>query len=677
MNTDIRDERKSMRKRSLGTISFALAAIMTMTACGGQTTAPGPDSSISGTTEASVSDETSQESGETGSEAASEETSQAAENTDSGKAPSEAASEAATEKVFLKEEYSSQFVCIADLDGHVYGEYPIDDIRDIFNKSGSSFAPQDFLLEKDGILYYSCSEKDDSQTAKEAVFAVDPANGSVAEVVSFESNCYLDTFDYYKDAFRMSLLEGDYGTERNYRPLVIVKPDDSMTYVVEEDDSLSDFYKTISTYDEHVNRNENRRECYERVLDELGCVLREDDDVLYKVLADGSATELKGLPDNMSYTSAYDSDHLFFSCHDDNYNIEGIYSYDLSSGTCQKLSIAPYYDYFKSYQDGILYYSQETEKEYGISTTEIRCLDIKSGEDKSVIERTKVPGALSRLPLSEVIIKGDKIFFQDFQDSKFSWFMADIDDAEKTAQSTGIMISEIDTFDYGTVEYFSNTDDCPFCGTTLIKLYGEYFVLNPKFSEHADKINSVLRSDMEGRTSISENEHENQSADTCEEHLANPMQWCNTEDYSVTDVGIIDNRYLTVSIDGYWYGGGAHGYPSRDQYLFDLKTGDQLTLKDFYQDTEDEFKIIIAGKVKEDYEKYVTGEKDGYSPYFADTSDGAYEQAYSYVNFDNLYFYEDGIVYYFYPYDLGSYADGFIEIPVSYEELLGRKTLAE
>ena len=579
--------------------------------------------------------------------------------------------------VWLKEQYSSDLVCIADMSGKVLGEYTIESIGDIVKKSFDSFVPETFLFEKDGILYYNCNEKDDGQNTKaKAIFAVDPEAGSASKVIDYAYEDYLDTFDYYKDAFRMAILEGKYGEKRNYRVLKVTKDPDKLVYNVEEDDNLKSLYDMFSEYNLHVDRNENRMECYERIIDELGFVIREKDDRYYRITADGMAEEIRGLPDNMSYVSAYDSNYMFFPCYDDNYNIEGIYVYSGMEERARRLNINSEYDYFISYADGRLYYCDREEEEYGIDTAELRYMDISGGTNGSVLKRTKIPGTRLLEPLDDVIIKENKVFFRDFADGKVSWFMADIDDAKKTLKNLGIETAAIDTFDYGEVTYVSATENCPFCGTELTKVYAEIFVLDNGYSKKADKINASIKDMMDEKTALIGKGLENMTDAECSEHKLYPRQYCETDDYTVDRVRIIDGRFLTVEMSGYWYGGGAHGYPSREEYLFDLTTGEKMTMKDFFHGTEDDFKKLIALKVKEDYESYDV-ESGNYRPYFAGSAEDAYEQAYSYVNFEDLLFEDTGICYYFYPYNLASYADGFIEVNVSYEELLGRKTLEE
>ena len=148
-----------------------------------------------------------------------------------------------------------------------------------------------------------------------------------------------------------------------------------------------------------------------------------------------------------------------------------------------------------------------------------------------------------------------------------------------------------------------------------------------------------------------------------------------TDSYTVSGVNIINDRYLTVDYNGYWYGGGAHGMPTMYEYIFDLQTGEELTFRDFYKGTEEEFKTKVAEKVREDYNSKLT--TDDYNGYFAATDQEAYDTAYEYASIDsgNVSFMEDKVLVYFYPYDLGSYADGFKFYEFTYQELFGTDTM--
>ena len=109
--------------------------------------------------------------------------------------------------------------------------------------------------------------------------------------------------------------------------------------------------------------------------------------------------------------------------------------------------------------------------------------------------------------------------------------------------------------------------------------------------------------------------------------------------------------------------------------IVNFSTGEELTFADFYSGTEEDFKNLVATKVKEDFENQSA---EGQTPYyFAETAEDIYNTAYDYVSLDNanILFDEDKVTYYFYPYDLASYADGFQYYDFTYEEILGTSTL--
>jgi hypothetical protein len=159
--------------------------------------------------------------------------------------------------------------------------------------------------------------------------------------------------------------------------------------------------------------------------------------------------------------------------------------------------------------------------------------------------------------------------------------------------------------------------------------------------------------------------------DECEYHQEDPDMYCETDSYTVDNVTIINNQFLIVDSDSYWYGGGAHGMPGRGERIFDLTTGTEYTFADFYKGTEEELKTLVAEKVMADYE-------NNPDRFFAASPEEAYQQAYDSVSIEyaNIQFTEDKVYFYFYPYDLGSYAEGFMDFEFTYQEMFGTSTLS-
>lgn len=237
---------------------------------------------------------------------------------------------------------------------------------------------------------------------------------------------------------------------------------------------------------------------------------------------------------------------------------------------------------------------------------------------------------------------------------------------------------------YGVVLSAEKEYACPFCGTVLETQVCETFQLDPKYSEHALKINEELRGKMsedlkyEG---ISGGQSEEDAYDgiapslpaddsECDYHKEEVSGNPGSESTFVDKVNIIDNRYLLIDHSNNYYSGGAHGMSSADQIIYDLSTGESLKAQNFTKCTEEELKALVAEKVKEEYAKRP-------DDFFAKSADEAYKDAYDIISFDssNIFFYDDKVTYRFNPYDIGPYGATFVDIDFSYKDFSGTDTL--
>ncbi len=117
-----------------------------------------------------------------------------------------------------------------------------------------------------------------------------------------------------------------------------------------------------------------------------------------------------------------------------------------------------------------------------------------------------------------------------------------------------------------------------------------------------------------------------------------------------------DGTYLSFVQQSYDYSGGAHGMPYWNGYVFNVQTGAKLGLVDIVSDDE----IQIKGLVTQYFTEMYNENPDMYW-------DGAVDTVFEYTTLDSqFYLTEEGIVFYFGPYDLAPYAAGFQEIVVPY-----------
>lgn len=115
---------------------------------------------------------------------------------------------------------------------------------------------------------------------------------------------------------------------------------------------------------------------------------------------------------------------------------------------------------------------------------------------------------------------------------------------------------------------------------------------------------------------------------------------------------------LCIILEGYSYTGGAHGYPIRAVYTFDLSTGELLNLNDLMAIDENEFWPVVISQLQ-----LIMDEDPG--AYWGDAQSLIGDRGDDYTTID-YYLTEEGICIFFYPYDLSSYAMGFVEVVVPY-----------
>lgn len=122
----------------------------------------------------------------------------------------------------------------------------------------------------------------------------------------------------------------------------------------------------------------------------------------------------------------------------------------------------------------------------------------------------------------------------------------------------------------------------------------------------------------------------------------------------------VDNDRISILLEGYEYTGGAHGMPFREALIYDLGSGERLYAEDLFDVSEEEFAALF----NEAYEKLINASPD---TYWVDAMDYVKEEA----NFSNQAFYltDEGVTFYFDPYILAAYAEGYIEVTIPYEKL--------
>lgn len=169
-------------------------------------------------------------------------------------------------------------------------------------------------------------------------------------------------------------------------------------------------------------------------------------------------------------------------------------------------------------------------------------------------------------------------------------------------------------------------------------------------------------------------EYQNTNIAMAKKNAAELEQWIIEGDFNAMSYSIssdfsgfsyYDSRYISFIQEEYEYLGGAHGMPYWAGFTFDLQTGERLLLSDITGISQEELKEVVSRYFAE-----MISQKP--ENFWEDAVDVVYET----TNFESdFYLTEQGIVFYYGPYDLACYAAGFQKVTIPYYEFNMQITL--
>ncbi|SDA47685.1 hypothetical protein SAMN02910368_00709 [Lachnospiraceae bacterium G11] len=530
--------------------------------------------------------------------------------------------------------------------------------------------------EGDGFLFFSDTVPgEDSDQYEHSVFAVKEDDLKIYPIAKIPNEHYVISTDYYEGALFVDFSFG-YGENNEYLGVGEKKfvYDENTDVFTEKDSEYNGVFESAKVMGVRLNGTTRvmgySQDSFTRTMHECGFILGSTDNGYAMVDDRGAVTPLVNFEEG--YINMYSKGHMFFINSSYDTGVAEAFIYDVDGKALNQIS-----DDWSLIQSigrngNDYYYYTQDEESYGIKINHVFKYNAESGLTTALYEAKSIPGVSIQPGVEDFQLCGDKMYAICYDDGATKWMRIDSSNGVATYTDIDCPVSTVDIFNYGKISSTSIVDTCPNCGTPLVKIYAERFELDSKYSKNADKINETLKDVQDRELSYSTDGDDYYGSD-CTEHQEHPTWYTITDDYTVSAVKIINDKYLAVDMGGYWYGGGAHGMPMRDQHLFDLETGEEKTLEDFYTMTNEDFKALVAYKTKEDFLKYENGE----SPYFAADADTVFNDAYEYAELDRgtVDFAEDGIYYYYPPYEMGPYAAGYIDVFISYEELLGREEL--
>lgn len=588
---------------------------------------------------------------------------------DPDKGESQSPEDLGDESMILYQGYYSDVYYGLDSRGNKVSEYRWEEARE---RLGLKEEDSYFVTVADGMFFYYLYVKEGNGWRYE-IYAADAKTMATAKLMTTEAGWWVNSIDGYDGKVYVTLLSSD-NVRKEY---VFAKEEQGFSFR-EEANPHDEAIKAMDGYGmtlRSASVGYQYGNCsITRVLEENGYVLGQKDGY-YKIAKDGSISAITGIPVKSAYEEFYDQNGIVYDAWEN--EDDTIYYMNLATGEVKQVARVKDSLDVLAYVDGKIYYdTQDYVNDFNLVKKFVYEYDVSKGTSRLLYAKESIPGAVDLQPGTQNFQVADgKLYFVDLVKDQIHWMKFDPEGrGTEEFQDTGLAVGDKSAFHYGKITGDTYVRKCSFCGTPLEKYYGELFELDGSQFDKAGVINDVLRKEHEGVLESYERfkAEVQETEDDCDEHREYPIQWCETVEDHVSGVSVIDGRYLAIDYDSYWYGGGVHGYPGLDQKLFDLTDGKEVFLKDFYQGTEEDFKKLVAQKTKEDCMSY----DEGMSPYFSDP-DGVYAQAYegASVQGTSVTFNEKGINVLYAPYDMGPFASGFIEVFISYEDLLGRPTL--
>lgn len=561
----------------------------------------------------------------------------------------------------------ADIVYIVDGSGRKIREYDLEEIRKYPNLESFYVNSYSFVGEKDGVLiFYESNQYPWRDEYGCEVYAVDTKEQTVTILDSDEGEGIdINRASLYKDAVYTLRTEGG-----SYHENMIEGTPASGLKV-----GRSPYDKVLSKisrdqYDLIMSEFAYERGSVTQSFTEAGYLLVFDQsgEQYLKLTSDGKMTPLSSMPKRNEVVCHYDAYGIVY----EHYQAEGepdasgIYYLDLQ--TDQKKKLLEYaadqaYTNVLTYHGGLVYVVQEDQSEYGHSGYLVVAIDPQTGTRTDLFTEEDTPGIGYEVRGGDVrnglrIISGD-LYYPAIVGSDLKWVR--VGENGEGREDIGCPIQELPSLKLGQITYESDEIKCPYCGTTLYRFYAECFRVNDDVSPESAKINADLKDaflkfpeqDLEYQKTLERDDSE------CEEHKEYPDQYGETYESRVGEVKIMRDRYLVVYESSYWYGGGAHGQPGFGQFMYDLNTGRRMTIQDFFDGSEEDFKKLCAEKTVENMQSYGAEE----SPYFETDPDIVYQSAYEQNGFlSQVDFMEDGVYLVYPPYEMGPFASGFIEV---------------
>ena len=374
------------------------------------------------------------------------------------------------------------------------------------------------------------------------------------------------------------------------------------------------------------------------------------------VIAEADGGNARELPEITNTSSVLFAEGCFFALFRDGNGNTACYRYDADTLTKTLIFEGEQNPQLLQEKDGFLYYMVNQASESVGGNAAYYRVSEQGGAPELVMERTGEPGMTGSCSYNgSFFAAADGLYGQ--QISSYGVYLGRIAygiGEELTLLTPALWQSPIS--DLGEVKAEQKTISCACGEKTAAQIYVEQMVFTGD-GEALARMNETLEKRSRELMAYGE------SMITPEEEALIHKEDFRPYSMTVTVQGItyLNEDYLSLEMDGYEDSGTAHGMPSREYFIFDRRSGEQLNLSDLVENSPEELQALVGAAFRR------LAEETNFS--FESPEDLEHTVADDVSYQSKFYLSSEGLVFYYDPYVIAPFSEGFPQVVIPYGDL--------
>ena len=374
------------------------------------------------------------------------------------------------------------------------------------------------------------------------------------------------------------------------------------------------------------------------------------------VIADKDGKNVRNVPEVTNTSMVLFAEDAFYAIEQEEESLYVCKRFDLTTLQGETLFETDQYPSLMQYKNGSLYYLESGSYSLVGQNSSFYRMDVKTKEKTLAAEIPAEPGTAGFCSYyGNFYVTDGGIYCQTVKD--YGVYMERTSLTEPPQQTLlNFPLYQSEIKELGTVEGETKKVDSSDGSKTVAEIYVEKLVFSGN-SQAAEAMNQVME-----EAAKTEMDYGSQMVDPADESwISDEYFHESTLTYQISDVTYLDAGYCCIEATGYEYSGGAHGMPFKNYYIFDRKTGQRLSLSDILNTPESELKTLVSAAFRAESER---------TAFSFDSPENLEKTVAEGVSYDSpFYITEQGMVFFYTPYEIASYAAGFPEVTIPYEQL--------